>query len=547
MQEQGNEMEQASPHGDGGQQPPAHGSGADQAATDAADSTPTAAYGTGYQPPTAYGTGDTPPPGYGTGYGPPVGYGLPADYGPGSAQPPGYGTAPQQPPAYPAASAEPPAPGSGGEPPVYGAAGPPPPAYPGAWQSYGGSWPPPPGGQYGPYGHWGPPPPPRRRRALAFVLVAALGIGVGAAAAFGIVRTQSQQTTSNPGAGAIPTPGAQRGPLQTGSSKINLQAIANAVSPSVANLTSTLAYSNQTAEGTGIVISSSGLVLTNNHVVNGSTQVRAQINGAGRVYATRVLGTDRTDDVALLQLVGASGLKAAVIGDSAKVVIGDQVVALGNMGGRGGTPTVTGGAITAVNQTITAGDQGSGDTETLHGLLQTDAYIAPGDSGGPLVNASGQVIGMDTAAASNNFGQSASIGFAIPVDHALTVARDIAAGRGSDTIQIGQRGFLGVGVSNISTGCPATFNGFGQGQLPTAPVTSGALVCQAYRGTPAQSAGLTAGAVVTRLNGTTITNAQGLTAAMRSHKPGDTVQVTWVDADGQRHTAAIKLIAGPAA
>lgn len=493
MQDQGNEREQAPPYGNGGEQPP------------------------------TYGAAGTPPPGYGAGTPPP-------EYGAGSVPPPEYGAASRPTEAFAASSA--------------GSEQPPP--YPAAPQSYGGSWPPPPG-QYGQYGSWGAAPPPRRgRRTLAFVLVAALGIGVGAAAAFGITRSESQPTAL-PGAGAVPTPGAQRAPLQnTGTSKINIQAIANAVSPSVANITSRLAYSNQTAEGTGIVISPSGLVLTNNHVVNNSTQVTAQVNGGGRTFAARVLGTDRTDDVALLQLHGAAGLKAAVIGDSAKVAIGDAVVALGNVGGRGGSPAVTGGAITAVNQTITAGDQGSGDSETLHGMLQTDAYIAAGDSGGPLVNASGQVIGMDTAAAGNNFGQSPSIGFAIPIDRAVSISREIAAGHSSSTIQIGQRAFLGVGANDIAAGCPSTFNGFGQ-PTTAAPVNSGALVCQAFPGTPAQSAGLSAGDVITGLNGAAITSAEGLTTAIRSHRPGDTISLTWVDTAGQRHTAGIKLIVGPAA
>ncbi len=276
----------------------------------------------------------------------------------------------------------------------------------------------------------------------------------------------------------------------TGTNKINVQGIDNAVSPSVADITSRLSYTNETAEGTGIVLNSSGLILTNNHVVNGATKVTAQIDGKGTTYTARILGTDKTDDVALLQLQGASGLKPAPIGDSSKVVVGDQVVALGNQGGQGGPPTATNGAITNVNRTITAGDQGSADTETLHGMLQTDAYIAAGDSGGPLVNASGQVIGMDTAAASNGgFGQSSNssqggnIGFAIPINHALSIAREIAAGHSSSTIQIGARGFLGVGVQDISTGCGSSPGNFGPGGGfdggSTAPVNSGALVCDA--------------------------------------------------------------------
>src|SRR6266487_1050519 len=424
-----------------------------------------------------------------------------------------------------------------------------PPSYPGPWQQSGGGWPPQPGDPAGPWA--APPEPPRRgRRMLSFVVVAILGIGIGAAAAYGLARDNSPEPSSTAN-GAVPTPGTQRAPLQnTGTNKIDVQAIANAVSPSVADITSRLQYQNATAEGTGIVISSSGLVLTNNHVVDGATQVTVQSNGSGRSYPARVLGTDRTKDVALLQLQGASGLKAASIGDSSKVKLGDPVVAIGNLNGQGGPPTVTSGAITALNRTITAGDQGSGNTETLNGVLQTNAQIGSGDSGGPLVNASGQVIGMDTAAASR-FGQSQSVGFAIPINHAVSIAREIAAGRGSSTIQIGRPAFLGVSVCpSIAKASQCLANGLdggGLGNTSVAPVDSGALVQSALHGTPAQAVGISAGDVITGIDGASVTSGQSLTKSMHTHRPGDKVSVTWVDTQGQRHTATVTLITGPAA
>ena len=504
----------------------------------------------------AYGTGSPQPPAYGTGSHEQPAYGASEQqtdaFWVSNQQQSPYGAGSQQPPPYPGSSQQPP-------------------PYPGSWQPPGASnWPPPPGSSFG---HWGMPPQPphhRGRRALAFAVVAVLGVGIGAAAAFGVANNSSQQTASSQGAQAVPTPGSQRAPLQnTGTSNINTQAIASAVSPSVVDVTSKLQYSNETAEGTGIVISSSGLVLTNNHVVDESTSVTAVINGSGRSYTARVLGTDKTDDVALLQLQGASGLKAASVGDSSKAAVGNAVVALGNAGGQGGTPSVTSGEITGVNRSITAGDEGSADSETLHGMLQTDAYIVAGDSGGPLVNSSGQVVGMNTAAASNSTGQSQNIGFAIPVNHALSIAREIAAGQSSSTVQIGARGFLGVGVADISTGCRSGFGGGpgggfgggsggsfgggpggsfggGSGGGSTAPVNSGALVCNVYRGTPAQSAGVSAGDVITTLNGTSVTSAESLTTAMQSKRPGGSVSLTWVDTSGQSHTATIALAVGPA-
>ncbi len=524
----------------------------------------------------AYGAASQQPPAYGTGSDQP-------GYSASSPQTDAFWISNQQAPSYGAGSGGQSGYGAGSQP-GYGAGSQQPPPYPGSWQPPGaGNWPPPPGS---PFGQWGtPPPPPRKRgrRALAFAVVAIIGVGIGAAASFGLANN-SQQSSSSPGASAIPTPGSSRAPLQnTGTSNINAQAISNAVSPSVVDVTSKLTYSNETAEGTGIVISSSGLVLTNNHVVNGATNVTAQIDGAGRTYTARILGTDKTDDVSLLQLEGASGLKAASIGDSSKVAVGDPVVALGNQGGQGGSPAVTSGAITGVNKSITAGDEGSSDTETLHGMLQTDAYIAAGDSGGPLVNSSGQVIGMDTAASSNggssgsfgggfgggssggsgggsggsqgsqggNTSQGGNIGFAIPVNNALSIAKQIAAGQSSSTIQIGTRGFLGVGVQDISTGCDSGFGNLAPGGGTggggsTAPASSGALVCQVYNGTPAQSAGVAAGDVITRVNGTTVSSAQSLTTAMQSKRPGNSVSLTWVDTSGQQHTATVTLTAGPA-
>ncbi len=580
MQDHEHEREQDPAHGSGGDQPPTYGTGSQEPPYGPGSQQPGYAaasqqpgYGPGSQQP-AYGASQQP--GYGAG-GQQPGYGAssqqtdafwvsnqqPGSYGAGSQEPSGHGAGSQGPPSY--GSGGQPSYGSGGQPSYgsggqrsYGAESQQPPPYPGSWQPPGaGNWPPPPGSSFGQWG--GSPQPPRRRgrRALAFAVVAIVGVGIGAAASFGIANNSSQQSPSTPGAQAVPAPNSKRAPLQnTGTSKLNVQAIAKAVEPSVVNVVSKLGYTNETAEGTGIVLSSSGLVLTNNHVIDKSTSVTAQIDGVGRTYTARVLGNDRTDDVALLQLQGASGLKAASFGDSSKVTVGDAVVALGNVGGQGGSPTVTSGEITAVNRSITAGDEGSSRTETLHGMLQTDAPIAAGDSGGPLVNNSGQVVGMDTAAASNNTGQSVSIGFAIPINHALSLAKDIAAGHSSSTIQIGARGFLGVGVADPSTDCQTGFGNFapgggggGSGAFgggSTAPASSGALVCQVYKGTPAQSAGVAAGDVITGVNGTTVASAQALTNAMKSQRPGNRVSLTWVDTSGQRHTATLTLAPGPA-
>ncbi len=201
-----------------------------------------------------------------------------------------------------------------------------------------------------------------------------------------------------------------------------------------------------------MVISSNGLVLTNNHVIDQSTSVSAQLVTSGRTYTAKVIGYNSTDDVALLQLVGASGLKTVSLSNSGEAKVGEAVLALGNAGGRGGLPSTAQGTIQALNQSIKASDQGANTTEDLHGMLETDAPIQEGDSGGPLVNASGQVVGMDTAAGpGGGAGTTAVQGFAIPINQAISIADEINAGKASTTVHIGLAGFIGVDIGDAAT------------------------------------------------------------------------------------------------
>ena len=188
--------------------------------------------------------------------------------------------------------------------------------------------------------------------------------------------------------------------------------IASRIDPGLVDVTSTLGYQQATAKGTGIVLTSNGEILTNNHVINGATSVSVTDIGNGKTYKATVVGYDESKDVAVLQLTGASGLTVANIGDSSTVGVGNSVVALGNAEGLGGTPSVATGSVTALDQSITASDESSGTSEQLTGLIETNAGIQPGDSGGPLVNQHGQVVGMDTAASTNyTFGGEGNGGF----------------------------------------------------------------------------------------------------------------------------------------
>jgi S1-C subfamily serine protease len=210
-------------------------------------------------------------------------------------------------------------------------------------------------------------------------------------------------------------------------STLNAQSVYNRVSPSIVDVTASLTYAGETAEGTGFIISSArDLVLTNNHVIAGATSVAATIVASGRTYHATVIGDDTNDDVALLRLVdaGHARLTAAPLGNSSDTSLGQPVLGIGNSGGAGGAPTIAPGYITGLNRTIQALDQSSGVTETLRGVLQVTAQIQPGDSGGPLVNASGQVIGVDTAATQPppGSGPGRAAGFAIPIGAALADA-----------------------------------------------------------------------------------------------------------------------------
>jgi S1-C subfamily serine protease len=318
-----------------------------------------------------------------------------------------------------------------------------------------------------------------------------------------------------------------------GGHQLSTAAIVQKIDPAVVDIVSTL--NGGQAAGTGIVLTSSGEVLTNNHVIDGATSIAVTDVGNGQTYQASVTGYDASHDVAVLKLSGASGLQTASIGDSGSVQVGQKVVAVGNAGGRGGTPSVATGQVTGLNKSITAVDQGSGTSERLTGVIRTNADIQPGDSGGPLLNTSGQVIGMDTAASSAQTdaanGESAAVqAFAIPISQAVSTAGQITAGQASATVHVGATAFLGVEVSS-------------QG----GPGVNGAPIAGVVPGGAAANAGITGGDVITSVGGQAVTSANGLRDALGPRHPGDTVRVTWTDPQGQQHSASMVLGSGPAA
>jgi S1-C subfamily serine protease len=403
-----------------------------------------------------------------------------------------------------------------------------------------------------------PPPPPltpkargRHRLAVA-ACVAGFVIGIGGGAAWRhfenggsssplALADSAVPTTSSP---APPTTGATS-PAVPGPRRTSPPSYASPVpapaSPTptqsdltvgVVNVNTVLGYQQAEGAGTGIVLSSNGEILTNNHVIDGATKITVTVVATGKSYNASVVGTDRTDDIAVLRLDGVSGLAIARLGDSSTVKIGDAVVGVGNAGGLG-TPTSSSGSVVQLGQTITATDDNGGNPETLHDLIEISAQLQPGQSGGPLYDAAGKVVGLDAAGNAGSGGgrfrvrTASTTGYAIPINDAMAVAKEIEAGKASSTITIGTPPMLGIGATNT-----------------TSPV-AGAMITDVATGTPAAKIGLKPGDVIVAVGDTKVTSVSDLTLALQAHKAGDKVAITWTS-EGVTHTATATTIAGPA-
>jgi S1-C subfamily serine protease len=440
-----------------------------------------------------------------------------------------------------------------------------------------------------PGGYGQPPRRPRRglTTAITYIAVAAIAASAGGLVV-AFAGSGSQQPAASPGGtfgngsgnpfngNGVPGNGISPG---AGISPSTEQKVLQAVKPGLVVITSKLRYvgNGAAAAATGMIISKSGMVLTNNHVINGSTDLTAKVVATGRQYPAKWLGYDKGSDVAVIQLLGASGLATIPVGDSRAVKVGDNVIGMGNAGG-GGNIVAVPGSVTALNQTITASDDGGGASpERLTGMIQTDANIIPGDSGGPLASTDGKVIGMDTAASTNSVtNNQQNVGFAIPIDRALSIARRIIAGQQGGGVQIHTTGFVGVlvpsgpnGAQSTATnpqvqlqqekanqqqqgGAPGTApntcvsNDSGSG-IPAsiAPVKSGTLVLGSLCGAPAAMAGLLPGDVITGVNGHQISSPVTLMTVLGNVRGGSHVTITWVTPSDQTVTRTITVASAP--
>jgi S1-C subfamily serine protease len=281
-----------------------------------------------------------------------------------------------------------------------------------------------------------------------------------------------------------------------------------------------LALQDARAAGTGIVLTKTGQVLTNNHVIAGATTIRVTVPATHKTYIADVVGYDISDDVALLQLENAANVPTATLGNSANVKVGQAATAVGNANGIGRL-TVTQGKILGVNRTITV-QQDDGTTAKLGHLVSTSARVVPGNSGGPLLNAAGRVIGMTAAGSVSSTLRSA--GYAIAINHARTITKQIAALQPSTLVHIGETAFMGVAVRDTAGGAEIG------GIVP---------------GSAAETAGLIVGDVIESIDGTPIADSVDVRKILFGHHPGDLVSVGYTDATGNSFTVTVTLGTGP--
>jgi S1-C subfamily serine protease len=375
----------------------------------------------------------------------------------------------------------------------------------------------------------------------ATILAGSFGVGIGLTMARYLHPSSQTPTASAPQStepSSSTAPISAVNPPTNHNGTINAQAIAAKVDPALVDINTIVqtATSTGAASGTGMIITSSGEVLTNNHVVDQSISISVTIAGRAGSYKAQVIGVSPTADVALIQIEGVSGLPTVTFADSSSVRVGDPVVAIGNALGQGGTPDLTQGQITALDQTITA-SEGNGRSETLNGMIQSDANIVPGDSGGALVNSAGQVIGMITAGEAQGFRTSVSpIGYAVSTNTALTVVNEIRAGHASADVIIGPVGYLGVQIRDLNPALAAQVG---------LDITSGPLVWVVQAGSPAEQAGMSRLSVITAIGGTSVDSSLTLGNALHAYKPGANVAVSWIDQNGASHTKTLTLTTGP--
>ena len=353
--------------------------------------------------------------------------------------------------------------------------------------------------------------------------MAAAIVGLGAAMVLGVTGVGFAITEAHHDSDTVAAPGLVELQPSEESQTQNASSVATDATKEqeegLVYINTVVGYGDGGGAGTGMVLTSNGTILTNHHVIEGATRIEVEVVSTGTKYEADVVGYDDSADVAVLQLQDASDLTPVDLDRKEKVAVGDEIVAVGNANGDGGAASAAAGVVTDLDQQITA--QSAAGSEELTGLIQVDADVVAGDSGGALLDADGQVIGMTTAASQ---GQADIVGYAVPIDDAVTIVRKIMAGDASDTIHIGDSAFLGVQLDP-------------QSQVP--------LVAGTIEDTAAAQAQIPAGSTITALDGTPVATTDELSDLIAQHAPGDDVAVTWVDGNGAEQTATVTLGTGP--
>jgi putative serine protease PepD len=373
-----------------------------------------------------------------------------------------------------------------------------------------------------------PPPayvPRQRRRPGAFaasVIAASLVVGAGAGVAGAAAWQEwspngADSSTSSPNVSSVIDRGDS--PAPAGS----VEQVAQDVLPSVVKIN--VAGPQGAGSGSGIILSSDGEILTNNHVVEAAGEdgsISVSFSDGSTAEAT-IKGTDPLTDTALIKAEGVSDLTPATIGKSGNLDVGQEVVAIGSPFGL--ESTVTSGIVSALNRPVNVGSDAEGNS-TTYPAIQTDAAINPGNSGGPLVDMNGDVVGINSSIRTSSStgaeeGGSIGLGFAIPIDEVMPIVEQMQNGETPTHAR------MGISVSDVNAE---------QGQ----PAGQGAVIQEVTEGSTAESAGLEPGDVITKVDDTVITSADSVVATVRSYRPGDEVTVTYVR-DGDTHTAKLEL------
>jgi S1-C subfamily serine protease len=364
----------------------------------------------------------------------------------------------------------------------------------------------------------------RRRSAPMIAAVALVLLLAGGAAGAGVLSTSDG---IKPPAGGGP---AARASPKAGT-HFSVSRISSRAEPAIVDVDTKVELADGSAEaaGTGMIVTSDGYIVTNNHVVEGATSIEVTIAGRGQFRASFV-GASRARDVAVIKVSGLTGLPVVRFGNSSTLEVGDPVVAIGNALGLGGAPTVTSGTVHALTRSIVAADDVEGPPEHLRDMIETNTPIEPGNSGGPLLDAFGQVVGMNTAATPSTSGGQ-SFGFALPANSVAAIASEIERGRGVRGVALGLPAFLGISGDTI-------------GLVGPGPAT-GVNVLRVVSGAPAAKAGMAAGDVIVKLDGTATASIAELSSLVHRLRPGDRAMVTYVS--GSRTvTTTVSLTTGPA-